>query len=126
MQGDGTDRLSSPWDVAWWDDRVWVAMAGIHQLWTFDPRTGAVEVAAGTTNEGLLDGPAPEAWFAQTSGLAPAGDRLWIADSETSSLRWVERRRRPVGSTPPSGPASSSSASATGPPTRRCSSTRSA
>ncbi len=89
MQGDGTERLSSPWDVAWWQDRVWVAMAGIHQLWTFDPRTGAVEVAAGTTNEGLLDGPASEAWFAQTSGLAPAGDRLWIADSETSSLRWV-------------------------------------
>jgi thiol-disulfide isomerase/thioredoxin len=90
MQGDGSDRLSSPWDVAWWQDRVWVAMAGIHQLWTFDPRTGAVVVAAGTTHEGLLDGPAPEAWFAQTSGLAPAGDRLWIADSETSSLRWVD------------------------------------
>ena len=27
----------APWDVAWWQDRVWVAMAGIHQLWTFDP-----------------------------------------------------------------------------------------
>lgn len=92
MQGDGTDRLSSPWDVVWWCDRVWVAMAGIHQLWTFDPRTGAVAVAAGTTNEGLLDGPLAEAWFAQTSGLAVSGDgaRLWLADSETSSLRWIE------------------------------------
>ena len=90
MQGDGTAALSSPWDVAWWRDRVWVAMAGIHQLWTLDPRTGAVEVAGGTTNEGLLDGPLDEAWFAQTSGLAADGDRLWIADSETSSLRYVE------------------------------------
>jgi thiol-disulfide isomerase/thioredoxin len=90
MQGDGTASLSSPWDVAWWQDRVWVAMAGIHQLWTFDPRTGEVEVAAGTTNEGLLDGPPQEAWLAQTSGLAADGDRLWIADSETSSLRHVE------------------------------------
>ncbi len=90
MQGDGTTSLSSPWDVAWWQDRVWVAMAGIHQLWTFDPRTGEVEVAGGTTNEGLLDGPLPEAWFAQTSGLAVDGDRLWLADSETSSLRRVE------------------------------------
>jgi thiol-disulfide isomerase/thioredoxin/sugar lactone lactonase YvrE len=89
MQGDGTGRLSSPWDVAWWRDRVWVAMAGIHQLWTFDPRTGEVAVVAGTTNEGLLDGPAGEAWFAQTSGLAPDGERLWLADSETSSLRYV-------------------------------------
>ncbi|HET7531848.1 MAG TPA: NHL repeat-containing protein, partial [Nocardioidaceae bacterium] len=90
MQGDGTTSLSSPWDVAWWQDRVWVAMAGIHQLWTFDPRTGEVAVAAGTTNEGLLDGPLPDAWFAQTSGFAVDGDRLWIADSETSSLRYVE------------------------------------
>jgi thiol-disulfide isomerase/thioredoxin len=90
MQGDGTASLSSPWDVTWWQDRVWVAMAGIHQLWTFDPHTGEVEVAAGTTNEGLLDGPPHEAWFAQTSGLAADGDRLWIVDSETSSLRHVE------------------------------------
>ncbi|MDF9715905.1 NHL domain-containing thioredoxin family protein [Nocardioides sp. ChNu-99] len=90
MQGDGTERLSSPWDVVWWRDRVWVAMAGIHQLWTLDPLTGAVEVAAGTTNEGLLDGPLASAWFAQTSGLAVDGDRLWLADSETSSLRWVD------------------------------------
>jgi hypothetical protein len=89
MQGDGTARLSSPWDVAWWQGRVWVAMAGIHQLWTFDPRTGEVAVAAGTTNEGLLDGPAGVAWFAQTSGLAADGERLWLADSETSSLRYV-------------------------------------
>ncbi|WP_067432362.1 NHL domain-containing thioredoxin family protein [Nocardioides jensenii] len=90
MQGESTRRLSSPWDVAWWQGRVWVAMAGIHQLWTFDPRTGAVAVAAGTTNEGLLDGPLERAWFAQTSGLAVDGERLWLADSETSSLRFVE------------------------------------
>ena len=94
MSGDGTARLSSPWDVAWWGERVWVAMAGIHQLWTLDPRTGEVAVAAGTAHEGLLDGPAAEAWFAQTSGLAPAGDRLWLADSETSSLRWVDADAR--------------------------------
>ena len=90
MQGDSTDRLSSPWAVAWWQEKVWIAMAGIHQLWSYDPATGAVEVAGGTTNEGLLDGPLRQAWFAQTSGLAVDGDRLWLADSETSSLRHVE------------------------------------
>ena len=90
FEGDGTTRLSSPWDVVWWQRRVWIAMAGVHQLWTYDPVTGAVEVAAGTANEGLLDGPLAEAWFAQTSGLAVDGDRLWLADSETSSLRYVE------------------------------------
>lgn len=84
--------LSSPWDVAWFADRVWIAMAGVHQLWAYDPSAGTVEVAAGTTNEGLVDGPVAEAWFAQPSGLAVSADgaRLWVADSETSALRWVE------------------------------------
>ncbi len=88
--GTAGGSLSSPWDVAWWRGRVWVAMAGIHQLWTFDPVAGTVESVAGTMNEGLLDGPLCDAWFAQTSGLAAAGDRLWVADSETSSVRYVE------------------------------------
>ncbi|MEU8881605.1 NHL domain-containing thioredoxin family protein [Streptomyces hydrogenans] len=82
--------LSSPWDVAWWQGKVWIAMAGVHQIWTYDPESGTVEVAAGTTNEGLVDGPGAEAWFAQPSGLAAAPDRLWIADSETSALRYVD------------------------------------
>ncbi|GAA1506084.1 redoxin domain-containing protein [Streptomyces albidochromogenes] len=82
--------LSSPWDVAWWRGKVWIAMAGVHQLWTYDPEEGTVRVAAGTTNEGLVDGPAAEAWFAQPSGLAADGERLWVADSETSALRYVD------------------------------------
>ncbi|MEU5112319.1 NHL domain-containing thioredoxin family protein [Streptomyces longwoodensis] len=85
--------LSSPWDVAVFDGRVWIAMAGVHQLWAYDPAGETVRVAAGTTNEGLVDGPVAEAWFAQPSGLAVSadGERLWVADSETSALRWVDR-----------------------------------
>ena len=91
MQGAGTRDFSSPWDVAWRPDRVVVAMAGIHQLWSFDPVTGAVDVLAGTTNEGLLDGPLEQAWFAQPSGLAATTDDLWLVDAETSSLRHLPR-----------------------------------
>lgn len=82
--------LSSPWDVAWFDGKVVVAMAGIHQLWWFDPATRTTGVYAGTTVEALRDGPLPDVWLAQPSGLSAAGDRLWIADSETSALRWIE------------------------------------
>lgn len=101
-------RLSSPWDVAWWavpdagapaggevaagagGGVVAIAMAGNHTLWTFDPVTGELAHRAGTMNEGLVDGPADRAWFAQTSGLAVGADgRLWLADSEVSALRWV-------------------------------------
>ncbi|MGA5355723.1 NHL domain-containing thioredoxin family protein [Streptomyces thermodiastaticus] len=86
--------LSSPWDVAFWRGKVWIAMAGVHQLWTYDPAEGRVTVAAGTTNEGLVDGPGEQAWFAQPSGLAATEDRLWLADSETSALRWVDSEGR--------------------------------
>jgi thiol-disulfide isomerase/thioredoxin len=111
-----TVDLSSPWDLAWYDGRLIVAMAGIHQLWWFDPIEGTAGVYAGTTVEALRDGPLGEAWMAQPSGLsalpadrsvagasggsaaapgstapdpAGTGDRLWVADSESSSLRFV-------------------------------------
>lgn len=84
-------RLSSPWDVVWSAElRAFVvAMAGNHTLWTFDGARATH--LAGTMNEGLLDGPAREAWFAQTSGLAVDGaGRVWLADSEVSALRYLD------------------------------------
>ena len=61
--------LSTPWDVAWYEDAVVVAMAGTHQLWTFDPVSGKASVSAGTTSRRAarragrlrLDGPAVRA-----------------------------------------------------------------
>jgi thiol-disulfide isomerase/thioredoxin len=82
--------LSSPWDVVWSAklSAVVVAMAGVHQIFSFDPLSGAVSIIAGNGLEGLLDGPAHEAWFAQPSGLAEDADgNIWVADSETSALR---------------------------------------
>jgi sugar lactone lactonase YvrE len=92
LESDPASPLSSPWDLAWSPGlhEVVVAMAGVHQLWRFDPVTPALSIWAGTANEGLLDGPVAEAWFAQPSGLAVDGDRLWVADAETSSLRRVD------------------------------------
>jgi thiol-disulfide isomerase/thioredoxin len=89
--GATTAELSSPWDLAWWQGRVVVAMAGSHQLWSFDPATDAVAVLAGTTNEGLRDGAPEDAFFAQPSGLATGPDgTLWVADPEISALRSVQ------------------------------------
>ena len=83
--------MSSPWDLAWYQGRIIVAMAGIHQLWWFDPGSGQTGVFAGTTVEALRDGPLADAWMAQPSGLSTVdGKRLWVADSESSALRFVE------------------------------------
>lgn len=83
--------LSSPWDLAVVDGRILIAMAGIHQLWSYDPYTETIEAVAGTTNEGLVGGPMAEAWFSQPSGLTvDATGRVWIADSESSALRFIE------------------------------------
>jgi thiol-disulfide isomerase/thioredoxin len=88
--------LSTPWDVAWFIDRVVIAMAGTHQLWALhlaaDPADNTVAVLGGTSSEGIRDGAADEAWFAQPSGLAASADgrRLWVADSETSALRSLD------------------------------------
>ena len=90
-----TQDLSTPWDVAWFIDRVVIAMAGVHQLWMLhlaaDPADNTVAVLAGTSAEGIRDGLAHDAWFAQPSGLAASedGQRLWVADSETSALRSI-------------------------------------
>ncbi|HEX6869690.1 MAG TPA: NHL domain-containing thioredoxin family protein [Micromonosporaceae bacterium] len=83
--------LSSPWDVAWYDDKAIIAMAGIHQLWWFDPVRRTVGTYAGTTVEALRDGPLDQVWMAQPSGLSVSADgtTLWIADAESSALRYV-------------------------------------
>jgi thiol-disulfide isomerase/thioredoxin len=82
----------SPWDVAWWPaiGQVVIAAAGVHLLLGWQPRTGVVSILAGTTVEGLKDGPAADGWLAQPSGLAVAGDRIWFADSENSALRYLD------------------------------------
>ncbi|MCI9888491.1 redoxin domain-containing protein [Micrococcales bacterium 31B] len=99
MQGEpvgGADplaaKLSTPWDVTYSREvgAFIIAMAGVHQLWAFDPLAASLSVYAGTTNEGLVDGPLAESWWAQTSGLTEAPDgTLWFADSEVSALRSI-------------------------------------
>jgi thiol-disulfide isomerase/thioredoxin len=83
--------LNSPWDLELWDGVVTIAMAGPHQLWTLDLEKEDVGVLAGSGMENLVDGPAHVAAMAQPSGLSSGDGRLWVVDSETSSLRYLDR-----------------------------------
>jgi sugar lactone lactonase YvrE len=82
--------LSSPWDVVMHDGRLYVAMAGLHQLWEVEALDRAMPWV-GSGRENLVDGPADEAQLAQPSGLAldEAADTLFVADSEASAVRAV-------------------------------------
>ncbi len=82
--------LNSPWDLALRRDTLYVAMAGFHQIWTLDLKTGIVRPFAGAGHEGLEDGQREQAWFAQPSGLALGDDQLFVADAETSAIRAID------------------------------------
>ncbi len=81
--------LRSPWDVAVLRGEVYVAMAGSHQVWRLDP----LGPYAGSGREGRRDGPLPDAWLAQPSGLAAGAGSLWVADSEVSAVRRIDVER---------------------------------
>ncbi len=79
--------LNSPWDVAYRDGAVYIAMAGQHQVWRLDLVGHLLSAYAGSGIEDILDGPCQTAALAQPSGLTIGGDTLYIADSETSAIR---------------------------------------
>lgn len=81
--------LNSPWDVLWLNGQLFIAMAGQHQLWRYDPEDGTVRLQAGSGREELRDGPALQAGLNQPSGLATDGSVLYVADSEASAVRKV-------------------------------------
>ena len=80
-------RLNSPWDVVLVEDKLYIAMAGSHQLWVMSLKTGRVEPYAGSGREARIDGELKMAALAQPSGITTDGKKLYFADSETSSIR---------------------------------------
>ena len=81
--------LNSPWDLLPVGNKIYIAMAGHHQIWWFDPARQEVAPYAGNGAENIKDGPFASASFAQPSGLATDGKNLYVADSEVSAIRTV-------------------------------------
>jgi len=81
--------LNSPWDLHLDGDRLFIAMAGHHQIWTMNLKEKRIDPFAGTGAERLRDGPHEIACFAQPSGLASDGKFLYVADCEVSAVRKV-------------------------------------
>ena len=84
--------LSSPWDVAQVDGTLYIAMAGIHQLWSLDLARGTAALHSGSLREDIIDGPHKRAALAQPMGIVSdaEGRRLYFADAESSAVRWAD------------------------------------
>ena len=94
--------LNSPWDIFIHGQTGYIAMAGPHQIWTIDLKTHRAEPFAGTGHEARRDGERMQAAFAQPSGITGeivGGQltRLFVADSEISSVRQIDVRSERVG-----------------------------
>ncbi|AVH67848.1 thioredoxin-like domain-containing protein [Nostoc sp. 'Peltigera membranacea cyanobiont' N6] len=81
--------LNSPWDLVKVGNTLFIAMAGLHQIWEMDLETSIIKTYAGTGAEACIDGSLTESAFAQPSGISTDGKELYIADSEVSSIRGV-------------------------------------
>ncbi len=81
--------LNSPWDLFLDGDRLFIAMAGHHQIWTLDIKDAQLKPFAGSGAENIRDGPHDIARFAQPSGITGDGKNLYVADCEVSAVRRV-------------------------------------
>lgn len=89
--------LSSPWALWPQENALYIAMAGMHQIWRMPLDEQSIAAFAGNGRENIVDGPLLPttpyeegfASFAQPSGLTSDGKQLFAADSEGSTVRSV-------------------------------------
>lgn len=95
--GMGTaSSLNSPWDLAYVEGKLYIAMAGAHQIWEMDLKTAVFQPFAGSGREGCIDGLLDKSALAQPSGITASGSRLYFADSEVSAIRSVDMKENRV------------------------------
>ena len=87
--------LNSPWDVCFHplEEKIYIAMAGQHQIWEHNLLAATSRAFSGDGYERNLNGSSStNTSFAQPSGLSLSQDlsKIYIADSESSSIRAVD------------------------------------
>jgi hypothetical protein len=98
---DGPSRalnLASPTDCAYYQDKLYATMAGLHQVWAFDLLRNTASRVGGNGTEGTSDGAMMAANFAQPMSLALAkdprtdagkNDSVFVLDAASSALRQI-------------------------------------
>jgi len=93
VDGSGNDvRLQHPLGLARWSDRLLIADTYNHKIKLFDPVARSVQSFAGTGKPGQADGVKPS--FYEPGGLAVAGDKLFVADTNNHAIRVVDLKTK--------------------------------
>ena len=89
-KGGREQPISTPWDVFVEGSQVFIAMAGTHQIWSYDLKAGIAKNYSGNGSEQNLNrNDRLLAAWAQPSGLSVGNGELFIADSESSTVRAI-------------------------------------
>lgn len=91
--GSGNDvRLQHPLGLARWNDKLLIADTYNHKIKVLDPAARSVKSFAGTGKPGQSDG--AKASFYEPGGLAVAGDKLYVADTNNHAIRVVDLKTK--------------------------------
>jgi len=91
--GFGNDvRLQHPLGLARWNDKLLIADTYNHKIKVLDPAARSVKSFAGTGKPGQADGARP--FFYEPGGLAVAGDKLYVADTNNHAIRVVDLKTK--------------------------------
>ena len=113
IDGSGNDvRLQHPLGLARWNDKLLIADTYNHKIKLLDPVARSVKSFAGAGKPGQADGAKPS--FYEPGGLAVAGDKLYVADTNNHAIRMVDLKTKETRTLPIKGlqPPASSQATA--------------
>jgi thiol-disulfide isomerase/thioredoxin len=82
--------LNQPWGLSGSNDRLFIGMAGNHQVWEYELGHSRLRLVAGKGEMGIADGPGRMAMFAQPAGLTLVQQSLYVVDSASSAVRAIQ------------------------------------
>jgi thiol-disulfide isomerase/thioredoxin len=85
-------RLQHPLGLARWNDKLLIADTYNHKIKVLDPKARSVSSFAGTGKPGQSDGSTSS--FYEPGGIAVAGDKLFVADTNNHAIRVVDLKTR--------------------------------
>jgi thiol-disulfide isomerase/thioredoxin len=93
VDGWGNDvRLQHPLGLASWNSKLLIADTYNHKIKLLDPGARSVKTFAGAGKPGQADGARPS--FYEPGGLAVAGDKLYVADTNNHAIRVVDLKSK--------------------------------